>query len=320
MDRELLYRFFKGNASVEEMKEVREWAESSDENRMAFRRERKLFDAMLVVGYSKPTSMHNHKKYSVFKEFMKMAAIVIVTFGVTAILFSIGKNKDMGMHIITVPPGQRVNLALPDGSKIWLNAGTTMQYPISFMANKREVILNGEAYFEVAKNEKAPFIVSTPNHSAIRVLGTRFNVKAYKENEEITTTLFEGKVEFEYKDRDNKSKNIGLIPGQKLVYNSTEDITKLYAVSGENESSWKDGKIEFLHYSLREALDVLSLQFNVDFVIGPNVAADDSFSGKFINKTLEQILDYFKVSCGINWRYLKKTTDEDSKQIIEIYN
>lgn len=178
MDRELLYRFFKGNASVEEMKEVREWAESSDENRMAFRRERKLFDAMLVVGYSKPTSMHNHKKYSVFKEFMKMAAIVIVTFGVTAILFSIGKNKDMGMHIITVPPGQRVNLALPDGSKIWLNAGTTMQYPISFMANKREVILNGEAYFEVAKNEKAPFIVSTPNHSAIRVLGTRFNVKA----------------------------------------------------------------------------------------------------------------------------------------------
>ena len=319
MDKELLYRFFEGHASTEEMKVVKEWAESSDENRAALRRERKLFDAMLGVGYPERTSIHDRKKHSIFREFMRIAAIVVVTFGVTVLLFSIGKNKDIGMQAITVPAGQRVNLALPDGSKIWLNAGTTMKYPVSFMTDKREVILDGEAYFEVAKNEKVPFIVSTPGHSSIKVLGTRFNVKAYKGNEEVTTTLFEGRVEFEYRNRDNENKNICLIPGQKLIYNSTEGGAKLYAVSGEDESSWKDGKIEFLHHSLRDALDILSLRFNVDFVINPNVSTDDSFSGKFVNKNLEQILDYFKVSCGINWKYLKKATDEDDKQIIEIY-
>lgn len=319
MEKELLYRFFEGHASVEEMKEVKAWAESSDENRAAFRRERKLFDAMLVVGYPKQAVMRHKKGYSIFREFMKIAAIVVVTFGVTALLFSIGSNDNVGMQAITVPAGQRVNLALPDGSKIWLNSGTTMQYPVSFMSNKREVILDGEAYFEVAKNEKAPFIVSTPGHSAIRVLGTRFNVNAYKGNKEVTTTLFEGRVEFEYENKDNKQKNITLIPGQKLVYSSNDKETKLYAVSGEDENSWKDGKIEFSNHSLKEALDILSLKFNVDFVIGPNVAADDSFSGKFINKNLEQILDYFKVSCGINWKYLNKTLGADDKQIVEIY-
>ena len=319
MDKELLYRFFKGSASVEEMKQVKEWAEASDENRTTLHQERKLFDTILVLNPSRQTPTHSKKHYSILREFIKIAAIVVLTFGLTAIWFTTERNKNIGMQAITVPVGQRVNLALPDGSKIWLNAGTTMQYPTSFMDDKREVILDGEAYFEVAPNKDAPFIVLMPNHSAIKVLGTRFNVKAYENNKEVTATLFEGKVEFEYKNKENKQENISMIPGQKIVYDSNEGETKILTISGEDESSWKDGKIEFSNYSLRKALDVLSLRFNVEFTIDPNVSTDDSFSGKFKNKNLEQILDYLNASSGIKWRYSNKSPDEGKRQIIEIY-
>ena len=104
------------------------------------------------------------KKNYFIREFLKIASVVVITVGVTAALFSVGKDKDdvnVAMQTITVPAGQRVNLDLPDGSNVWLNAGTRMQYPVSFMKDKREVILDGEAYFEVARNEKCPFVVRT---------------------------------------------------------------------------------------------------------------------------------------------------------------
>ena len=99
----------------------------------------------------------------------------------------------LAMQTITVPAGQRVNLDLPDGSNVWLNAGTTMQYPVSFMTDKREVILDGEAYFEVAHNEKSPFVVHTSTLD-VEVLGTKFNVEAYSARKIFETSLMEGRV------------------------------------------------------------------------------------------------------------------------------
>lgn len=147
----MLYRFFEGHASLEDMKVVKEWADASEENAGLLRRERKLFNAMILAGHSRRTDiqrMRNRRNYFI-REFLKIASVIVITVSVTAVLFSIGKdNEDMylAMQTITVPAGQRVNLDLPDGSNVWLNAGTKMQYPVSFMTGKREVILDGEAY------------------------------------------------------------------------------------------------------------------------------------------------------------------------------
>lgn len=160
MDKDLLYRFFEGHASLEDMKVVKEWAGASEENAGLLRRERKLFNAMILAGHSRRTDiqrMRNRRNYFI-REFLKIASVIVITVSVTAVLFSIGKDNGgmyLAMQTITVPAGQRVNLDLPDGSNVWLNAGTTMQYPVSFMTDKREVILDGEAYFEVAHNEKS---------------------------------------------------------------------------------------------------------------------------------------------------------------------
>lgn len=142
--------FFEGHASLEDMKVVKEWAGASEENAGLLRRERKLFNAMILAGHSRRTDiqrMRNRRNYFI-REFLKIASVIVITVSVTAVLFSIGKDNGgmyLAMQTITVPAGQRVNLDLPDGSNVWLNAGTTMQYPVSFMTDKREVILDGEA-------------------------------------------------------------------------------------------------------------------------------------------------------------------------------
>ena len=137
MDKDLLYRFFEGHASVEEMKSIKEWTEASEENSKLLRRERKLFNAIILSGRLKRMERQTTKKKNYFvREFLKIASVVVITVGVTAALFSVGKDKDdvnVAMQTITVPAGQRVNLDLPDGSNVWLNAGTRMQYPVSFI-------------------------------------------------------------------------------------------------------------------------------------------------------------------------------------------
>lgn len=167
MDKDLLYRFFERRASIEEMKEIKQWSELSDANRDLLYKERKLFDAMQVLASPNPdkkktTSPRRSIHKSFVREFMKIAAVITVTVCITATFLSIGNNyTDSAMQTVTVPSGQRANVILPDGTDVWLNAGTTIRYPISFMKGKREIILDGEAYFEVVHNEKCPFVVHT---------------------------------------------------------------------------------------------------------------------------------------------------------------
>ena len=220
MDKDLLYRFFEGRASVEEMRLVKEWSEASEENSKLLRRERKLFNAIILSGRLESsdgqTTLRKKRNHFV-REFLKIASVVAITVGITAALFSIGEDKEdmnVAMQTITVPAGQRVNLDLPDGSNVWLNAGTTMKYPVSFMKGKREVILDGEAYFEVAHNEKSPFVVRT-HAMDVEVLGTKFNVEAYSAGRTFEASLMQGKVRV--KSPANEKLAVVLLPHYKTT-------------------------------------------------------------------------------------------------------
>ena len=97
------------------------------------------------------------------------------------------------MQTITVPAGQRINITLVDGTNVWLNARTSLSYPVKFGKNNRQVVLDGEAYFDVTKDKSKPFIVQTDNYN-VEVLGTKFDVNAYSETGEFETTLMSGSV------------------------------------------------------------------------------------------------------------------------------
>ncbi|MRZ44568.1 anti-sigma factor, partial [Parabacteroides goldsteinii] len=166
MNKDILYKFFEGNASFEEEAAVKQWMEESAENRLAFLKERKLFDAMLLLG-NEEIIKNGKKRFSINlsslrTELIKIAAVIALTLGGSFIYRQMQTEQTpIALQTITVPAGQRINITLADGTNVWLNARTTIQYPITFNEKERLVKLDGEAYFDVTKDKSKPFIVQT---------------------------------------------------------------------------------------------------------------------------------------------------------------
>lgn len=221
---------------------------------------------------------------------------------------------------IKTNPGMITSVVLPDSTIVYLNSESSLRYPSRFTGEKREVELTGEGYFEVAKDKEKRFVVSTVHRSQIEVYGTSFNVEAYAHDNRIATTLVEGSVAFHLKDKDGKSKKVALAPNHKLVYIPESGETRMYATTCESETAWKDGKIIFHNTSMAGILRMLSKRYNVNFTVRNKRILEYSFTtGTFSTQRLERILEYFKISSQIRWRYLDSDDITDKKQQIEIY-
>ena len=195
MERKILYRFFEGKASLEEEEEVCDWTEASEENMQEYIKERKYFDLLLVQNKRNSTPYPSSGKVYLLNNLIKYAAVVLLLIMCGLQVYYITKpEKNSEMNTITVPTGQRVNLLLSDGTNVWLNSGSKMRYPASFTKGKREVTLDGEGYFEVAKDLKRPFVVQTDKYD-IQVLGTKFNVEAYNDTPLFSAALMEGSIQ-----------------------------------------------------------------------------------------------------------------------------
>lgn len=143
------------------------------------------------------------------------------------------------VHTLSTPVGGQYQVTLPDGTKVWLNAATTLKYPTWFSAIERKVEVDGEAYFEVAKNEKQPFHVLLSDSSKISVLGTHFNVMAYQNENTKEITLIEGSVVVSNMNREEK-----LLPRMQAKIKANE-LTKMGGVDTEEIIGWKDGLFVF---------------------------------------------------------------------------
>ena len=152
-------------------------------------------------------------------------------------------------------------MQLADGSKVYLNAGSSLRYPVRFAGERREVVLTGEGYFEVAKDTARPFVVKA-GEIDVRVLGTAFNVNAYPERETVAATLVEGSVQVNYKAGQQVIR-----PGMQLVYDKQNGKAEVSAVDTEVYTSWKDGYYEFEEMELGELMPLLGRWYavGVDF-------------------------------------------------------
>ncbi|MDR0429756.1 MAG: FecR family protein [Tannerellaceae bacterium] len=234
MEKERLYNFFEGTASLEEGKQVREWMETSPENKSLFFKERKMFDAMTLLASNRRTVQKLDYSKRFFREMLKIASVIFLTVVVGYFYTQYQSvHEPIAMQTIHVPSGQRVNLTLPDGTNVWLNARTTLKYPVTFNKKERTIELDGEAYFEVTKNKKQPFIVKTAK-GEVEVLGTDFNVEAYAEKEEFETTLMRGSVKVTSADEslfltpDNKA----ILKDGKLTVERVVDYTVYRWIEG----------------------------------------------------------------------------------------
>ena len=321
MDKELLLKYIAGKASQKEKEDVATWIDADAANLKEFISLRKSYDAFIwqdTGAFSKKTKK-TISLHPVTQRILRIAAVFVVAFGLSYAMIQVLQKEDMEMQTVYVPAGQRTLVTLADGTTVWVNGKSTLTFPSHFSSRTRTVELDGEAYFDVRKNPEKQFIVSTAHQSAIKVLGTKFNVKAYRDSEEITTTLIEGKVHFEFNNTAQKPQYITMAPGQKLIYYSQSGKTELYTTSGEGELAWKDGIIVFKQTSLQDALEILADRYDVEFIVRRNVPDDDLFSGTFTSRSLEQILNYIEASSKIRWRYLNSVQGSKEKMKIEIF-
>ena len=176
----------------------------------------------------------------------------------TLIYNSETNNEQVEYHTIRVPRGGEYNLLLSDNTKVYLNAGSSLRYPVRFSGDRREVILEGEGYFEVTRDTAKPFVVKTGSVN-VQVLGTAFNVNAYPEEENVETTLVEGKVRV-----DGKNEQRILEPGTQLVYDKRRENMVVLKVDTEEYISWKDGYYYFKRETLGRIMDRLSRWYNLN--------------------------------------------------------
>ena len=170
-----------------------------------------------------------------------------------------GKNsEEVVYNTITTPNGGQYQLELPDGSLVWLNSTSSIHFPTSFVGKERRVEITGEAYFEVAKNRDKPFIVSV-NGTEVQVLGTHFNVNAYKDEDEVRSTLLEGSIKFVHGVNTSILK-----PGQQSQLSSDGTIKLLSNVNVEEVVAWKNGMFDFENAGIEAVMRQLSRWYDVE--------------------------------------------------------
>jgi ferric-dicitrate binding protein FerR (iron transport regulator) len=272
MNKDLLYRFFDGTATIEEEESVRNWIESSDDNYADFLRERKIYDALLLSTPSKISrqSLHQHITPWIASTVASIALLVIAT----GLFFYTESSKSQQYNTIIVPPGQRINLILADNTNVWLNANTTFRYPSKFARKNREVFLDGEAWFDVSKNKKKPFIVKT-EQGEVRVTGTTFNLEAYSEYKNFVTSLFEGSVDI----YQNNAKLATLKPNQKGMLQN--DRYFISTIDNTDEYLWRNGLIAFNNMKLEDILLELEKYFDIQIEINTKKLPQHRYTGKF---------------------------------------
>ena len=179
-----------------------------------------------------------------------------------------------GDNTLIVPVGGIYAVNLSDGTKVWLNSKSSLRYPVEFSGDKRAVTLEGEAYFEVAKNPHSPFTVKTKSGN-VTVLGTHFNVSSYIEDQVFKITLAEGKVKVSDIKNASDKKEATLKPGQQAIIINKKEAIEVVEVDPSVYTAWKDGKFYFENENLKSILTKMSRWYN--------------FNVKFDNKSLEQI-------------------------------
>lgn len=289
MEKETLYRFFAGAASKTEKEAIKCWLEEDSAHQQRLLKERAFYDALMLADEKRVAAAcrpaYNFRKLA--QQSMKWAAVILVAFISSYMYFDVRSNSfEEATNTITVPLGQRVNLSLSDGTKVCLNAGSTFTYPALFAGNTRKVKLDGEAFFEVSANKEKPFIVHT-DVCDVEVLGTKFNVDAYKKENSFSAALMEGKI----KVRNNAfpSNVIQLSPNNKVTL--SDGKLKVSNISDYEIYRWKEGLICFKNLNFVDLMKRIEKYYGVDLIIENQSLSKYSFSGKFrISDGIENLL------------------------------
>ncbi len=321
---QLIVRILEGTASFQEASLLKEWIDSSEENKRFFEQVRNIWEASeknpqidkisTKDAFKKVQSriMKVPSKKILWHYWQKIAAVIVLPLAVSLLLVvCLNSQKkrttdDMVYNEIFIAYGTRSSLLLSDSTVVFLNSGSSLKYPIKFDEKSRQVFLRGEAYFEVKSDASRPFIVNTPSLT-IKATGTKFNVEEYGYEPVSEVTLVNGKVSVSKSGNEAGSQLISeLEPEQHLVYNHETGTKAVSQADTYRYISWKDGRLMFRNDPLPDVLNKLSMIFNVDIELQGEELKNYRYRATFQEESLEEILKLLELSAPINYTEVER--------------
>ena len=314
IDEEVLVAFLKGELDAAQAAAVEAWYDRSAANR------RMLGQVYYILYVSDRINdaagidverslrqfkrrMHAGRRISLRRSAVRIAAAAVIAAvllagGLTTVLLS--KRLAQPVTVVT-QLGERSQVVLPDGTKVWLNSSSSVEYVAPFFSRQRRVKMEGEAYFEVEHDRRAPFVVST-NGLDIEVLGTRFNIRNDDNEHRVTTVLLEGAVKAYASGREQAS--VRLHPAPQLVFDTRTHAMRLTdCPSAERSINWIDGRFCFEHDTFGEIVAELKRYYNVDIRFMDNRLRDMRFSGNFrVEDGIYHIMSVLQLTYKFNYR------------------
>lgn len=305
MDDRVLQLYIEGATTEEQSKAVVEWLDADASHLQHYQRLCRLYEITLwnetpeVIdfGISHSSTQHTRFKSLVYKS-LQIAAVFLLGF-LLNLWIQEQDSADNTMQLLQVPAGQHAQITLADGSRVWLNAGSTLYFPSKFSDDKRLVQLQGEGYFEVKADANHPFVVSTPRYE-ITALGTSFNVHAYQSTDLFETALLKGKVKVSEAATGN---HIMLSPNERAV--SLHGTLTALPIENNDHFLWRKGIIYF-DESLDKVFKKLELYFDVHIVVNNHKSFDyqQNCTGKFRTRDgLEHIMKVLQAT--YHFSYMK---------------
>ncbi|MGH2643065.1 MAG: FecR family protein [Chitinophagaceae bacterium] len=205
-------------------------------------------------------------------------------------------------NTVSTPAGGQYQVILPDGSKVWLNAASSLRFPVAFTGDARVVEVSGEAYFEIAPNAKQPFIVKSGN-TQVEVLGTHFNINAYPERKYIRTTLQQGSIRIIEGDE-----SVVLKPGEQASTNQQTSEIKLKTVNVDEALAWKNGLFYFENTNIKEIMGEIARWYNVEVIYETKDLSNKNFNGIISRySNVNAVLERFSLTGTVHFKIEGRT-------------
>ncbi|WP_372933560.1 FecR family protein [Mariniphaga sediminis] len=315
---QLVIRYLNGECSITDQQELKHWLSQSDENQKIFYRIKDVWDASLkkedntreaLLQFYKQRALQKQTSTKVLRLWKVVAGIAAVfVIGLVSVFIlnmlsgeTPNVRSEAAMMSFKVPFGSRSEVNLPDGTTVILNSGSELEYPVTFVDGKREVSLNGEAFFNVMSDEANPFIVKT-NYFDVQVTGTQFNVCSYTDDNFSNVSLLEGHVGVLF---EQKEKVVDIVPGQQFYLDKEKRIYRISERDVDMESSWKDGEFRFKEIAFPDLMKRLERWYDVRLSYSAPELEEMLYSGNFRNhETIWQVLDGLKLTTPIDYKRL----------------
>ena len=314
---ELIIDYLTFKLTDEGAESLREWLSRSEANRIFFRKTQGIwygvhtygnepFNKQIAYKHCIARIKEDEKEELATSKRKKYFSLSLKKWGMIAALF-VGllggvqflQETENDLYSITVPLGSKSQLTLPDKSLVWLNAGTSFEYKYDHQKKERKVKIKGEAYFEVAKDKDAPFIVET-GYVDVRVLGTKFNVTSYSEENQINISLLEGSISLQRQDKD--AHPILVSPNETAVYDKLKKDILISQTDASRTILWTKGILEFEDETFERIVQQISRKYNIRIDITDMSLNKKRFYGTFgENESVYDVLD--KMTSGGNIAY-----------------